>query len=332
MATLVDTDGLDPADRRPGRVAELLEGTMSSRIRFPDPSVPARARLDGWDLGGVSVMRLDLTGEVTLLRTARHARADPEPVLSLAVQEAGTARQEQFGAQREVAGGELSFTEVSSPYEYRWSGRGVCRALRIPAARLGLPVDTVRRALPVAGTSPLYDLVRAHVTQLTRDVSQLAAEPLVHSLASATVDLTRALLASAVDGARGTQDVLGETLLTRVRAYVRRHLTEPDLDAERIARAHAVSVRHLYRTCAAAGLSLEQEVISQRLEGARAELAGPGARSIAVVARRWGFTDPSYFARRFRAEFGVSPREWRDLARGEVLAGAPAGPGAPAAR
>ncbi|GAB3191325.1 helix-turn-helix domain-containing protein [Geodermatophilus arenarius] len=321
MATLVDTDALAAADRRPARVADLLEATMSSRIRFPDPSAPARARLDGWDLAGVSVLRLDLTGEVTLLRTARHARADSEPVLSLAVQEAGTARQEQFGSRRLVAAGELSFSEVSSPYEYAWSGRGVCRALRIPAASLGLPIDTVRRALPVAARSPLHGLVRAHVTRLTRDVALLAAEPLVHSLASATVDLARALLASAADGARGADDVLGETLPARVRGYVRRHLTEPDLDAERIARAHAVSVRQLYRICAAAGFSLEQEVIAQRLEGARAELARPGDRSIAAVARRWGFTDASYFARRFRAGYGVSPREWRDRSRAGAAAG-----------
>jgi AraC-like DNA-binding protein len=112
-----------------------------------------------------------------------------------------------------------------------------------------------------------------------------------------------------------------------VRAYVRRHLTEPGLDAERIARAHAVSVRHLYRVCAAAGMSLEQEVIAQRLEGARAELAGPGDRSVAVVARRWGFPDPSYFARRFRAAYGVSPREWRELARGGPHAGRQASTG-----
>ncbi len=98
-----------------------------------------------------------------------------------------------------------------------------------------------------------------------------------------------------------------------MRAYVRRHLTEPGLDAERIARAHAVSVRHLYRVCAAAGMSLEQEVIAQRLEGARAELAGPGDRSVAVVARRWGFPDPSHFAREFRRRVGMTPTEYRRL-------------------
>ena len=102
-------------------------------------------------------------------------------------------------------------------------------------------------------------------------------------------------------------------MLTRVRSYVRQHLTEPGLDAEQVAAAHAISVRQLYRLCAAEQFSLEQWVIAQRLEGARGELADPASdhRPIAVVARRWGFTDPSYFSRRFRRAFGVTPRDWR---------------------
>ncbi|MEU4342852.1 AraC family transcriptional regulator [Nocardia sp. NPDC023852] len=40
-------------------------------------------------------------------------------------------------------------------------------------------------------------------------------------------------------------------------------------------------------------------------------------RTIAMIMRRWGFRDPSYFARRFRAAYGLSPREWRRVATAE---------------
>ncbi|MGY1741690.1 MULTISPECIES: helix-turn-helix domain-containing protein [unclassified Blastococcus] len=311
MVTLVDTAALPPGERRAGAVSELLEASMSSRVRFPDPHAAASARLDGWDLGGVSVMRAELTGDLSLLRTARHARADPASVVSLAVQEVGSARQEQAGVQRVVPAGGLSVTDVSAPYEYRWAGAGACRALRIPAQRLGLPVDVVRAAVPVAHRSPLFPLVRAHVVHLTRDAERLAREPQAHTLAAATVDLARALLASAAG--RPLPGGHPGTLLGQVRAYVRQHLRDPDLDVERIARAHAVSVRQLYRMFAAAGASLEQEVIGQRLRGARDDLAHSG-RAIGAVARRWGFGDPSYFSRRFRAEYGMAPRDWRRAA------------------
>jgi AraC-like DNA-binding protein len=74
-----------------------------------------------------------------------------------------------------------------------------------------------------------------------------------------------------------------------------------------------VSVRQLYKACAGAGVRLEQWVIEQRLEAARAELAAPSGRwrSVAATARACGFADPSHFARRFRAAYGLTPRDWQ---------------------
>jgi AraC-like DNA-binding protein len=50
-----------------------------------------------------------------------------------------------------------------------------------------------------------------------------------------------------------------------------------------------------------------------RLEGARREISRNESVGIAAVARRWGFTDATHFGRRFRAAYGISPREWRQV-------------------
>ncbi|QXG75937.1 helix-turn-helix domain-containing protein [Modestobacter sp. L9-4] len=313
MVTLVDTDLLAPSERRPSTIGALLEEAIGSRVRFPGRRPPSRSHVEAWDLGGLTVTRAEHTGGLELTRSARQAREDTEPLLSFAVHEVGRVLQDHLEGRRVVPVGGLTLTDVSSPWTYRWADHGVCRSLQVPVARLGLSVDVVRQALPQVRRSPLYGLVSAHLEQVTRDAERLATEPMVHSLASATVDLTRALLASAVGAGPTTADANAETVLSQVRSYVRQHLTEPDLDAEGVAAALAVSVRQLYRLCATAGFSLEQWVIDQRLEGARAELADPGSRgrSIAAVARRWGFTDASYFSRRFRQAYGTTPREWR---------------------
>lgn len=318
MVTLLDTDELDPAARRPDRIADRLEAVLVSRVRFADPRRPARARLDAWDLAGVSVLRVELSGELTLGRSRRQIGADAEPTVSFAVQERGVALHEHLDRQRVVPGGGLAATEVAAPYSYRCAGPVVCRAVQLPLARLGLPVDVVHRALPRIHRSPLYGLVRTHLQQVSRDAELLSTDPTVPSVAAATFDLARALLASAGATGRSVDDVVAETLLTQVRGYVRRHLTEPGLDVERIAAAHAVSVRQLYRVCAAADFSLEQWTIHQRLEGAHRDLADLAHRDrpIAVVARHWGFTDASYFSRRFREAFGAPPRDWRRTAGG----------------
>lgn len=145
---------------------------------------------------------------------------------------------------------------------------------------------------------------------------ELAADAGAAALGTATVELVRALLVS-VAGDRRAPAVQADTLVTQVRAYVGARLRDPALTAEQIARAHNVSVRQLYKACAAAGLRLEQEIIDRRLELARAHLAGPAGRyrSIAATARACGFADPSHFARRFRRAYGMSPREWKEAAR-----------------
>ncbi|SNS09416.1 AraC-type DNA-binding protein [Geodermatophilus saharensis] len=193
---------------------------------------------------------------------------------------------------------------------------GGSRALLVPLDRLGLPADVVRRAAPRLRASPLHGLVRAHLQRIADDAAGLSADPGAAALGAATVELVRALLVSAATGGGSGPPVRPDTLVARVRAHVARHLTDPGLTPAAVARAHGVSVRQLYKAFAAAGASLEQEVIAQRLEAARARLVSPAGRqrSIAATARACGFADPSHFARRFRAAYGTSPREWQRTA------------------
>ncbi|MCZ2843191.1 helix-turn-helix domain-containing protein [Modestobacter sp. VKM Ac-2980] len=311
MVTVLDSRQLTGADRRPAAVVARLQAGMGSRVWLREPAAPVQVRLDAWELGGLPVLRADVVGPLAVGR--RRPPPDAPPVVSLYVQEHGTGRHEQGGRQRALTPGTLAVTDVTSPYSFAWGDtEGAGRALQIPVARLGLSVDVVRRAAPHVADSPLYELVRAHVAQVTRDAERLTADPGWPALSVATVELARALVISAADADGTTCAVPGETLLTRIRTWVDQHLTDPDLDAARVAAEHTISVRQLYRLCSAAGFSLEQWVIDQRLEGARAELARPGGRPIAAVARSWGFSDPSHFSRRFRAAFGTTPREWRD--------------------
>jgi AraC-like DNA-binding protein len=201
--------------------------------------------------------------------------------------------------------------DLSAPYDFSWSGDGAAGCVQIPIDELGLPVDVIRRAVGNVRVSPLYRLVRHHVAQLAADADRICADPGAPALGAASIELARALLVSAAQV--DAREVLADTLLTRVRAYVRQHLTDPDLGPAPIAAAHNVSLRHLYKVCARAGLSLEQWIIAERLRGARDELVAREStqRPIGMIARRWGFRDPTHFARRFRAEYGMTPSEWR---------------------
>jgi AraC-like DNA-binding protein len=208
-------------------------------------------------------------------------------------------------------------SDLTAPYEFSWNDTGGSRAFQIPYARLALPQDVVRRAAPRLRSSALHDLVRDHLVEMAADADRLSADAGASALGAATIELVRALLVSAAGDERLTREVREESLVSRVLAWSRAHLTDTDLAPERIAAVHNVSVRQLYKACAEAGVSLEQWLIAERLELARTELTTPSGRRrpIAATAHACGFQDPSHFARRFRAAFGLSPHEWQQLAR-----------------
>ncbi|MFE5546977.1 hypothetical protein ACFQ71_24550 [Streptomyces sp. NPDC056534] len=150
----------------------------------------------------------------------------------------------------------------SAPYDCAWSGDGSSHCIQVPLDQLTLYVDVVRRALPHLTASPLYPMVTDHVAHLTGSIDDLLDEPASAGIEEIAIGLTRTQVASAVRQDDRTRTVLAETGLTRIRAYVQRHLTDPGLRPARIAAAHHISERHPYNLCAQSGFSLTRWIAS----------------------------------------------------------------------
>lgn len=137
-------------------------------------------------------------------------------------------------------------------------------------------------------------------------------EPHGEHLADAVIDLVGAVICCAVPDSSGCMQ---RSLHQRqnVKRYIQRHLQDPELNAERVARALNLSVRQLHRLFADESLSLMRWIWSQRLEACHRELQRDhlGRRSLADIAFAWGFNDQAHFSRAFRRQFGISPRELR---------------------
>ncbi len=186
-------------------------------------------------------------------------------------------------------------------------------SLRFTYAELCLPAETIRSAAGDLATSPLYELFQAHVLRLYNFLDEDIPASAVESIASATLELARAVIATVGQHDPARNDVAHEALLTRIEAYVQQHLADPALSADSIARAHHISVRQLYKLWSARDVGLAEWIMRGRLEAARRDIGRRESAGIAAVARRWGFTDATHFGRRFRAAYGLSPREWRQL-------------------
>lgn len=108
-----------------------------------------------------------------------------------------------------------------------------------------------------------------------------------------------------------------QVLLARLRRLLRDSHDDPDLDPATLARAAGISKRYLHGIFAGAGTSFGRELNELRLQRGESLLrdARYAARHISEIAYMVGFTDPSHFARRFRAHYGASPAAFRDLTR-----------------
>ncbi|WP_433796804.1 AraC family transcriptional regulator [Actinoplanes sp. CA-252034] len=102
--------------------------------------------------------------------------------------------------------------------------------------------------------------------------------------------------------------------LANARAFVEDHLTDPGLNATRVAAGIGISERHLSRAFATTGTSLPRFVLSRRLERAHRLLTDGPHTAVAEVAASCGFATATYFSQAFRARFGVRPLDVRGSA------------------
>ncbi|MEU7632402.1 helix-turn-helix domain-containing protein [Nocardia sp. NPDC049220] len=318
MTVVFDSDTIAPHERVGAVAAAMQEASVPSHVVLDPPEDRVHATFDVWQFGEASVFRARTSG-IQLIRTPKQVRCSPAPVLAVAVQQAGNGRYEQGSVQRVIQPGDLHVMDLNAPYDFSWRGEGTSTCLHVPLDQLGLSAELIRQAATRVQDSPHYRLVANHIVALTTDADALSTDPAAALSGCASIELIRGLLLSAGSDDGSGAVVASDIVLSRIRAYVRRSLADPDLGAEQIARAHNMSVRQLYKICANADYSLEQWIISQRLEQVREDLTKPDNRhrTISMIARRWGFRDPSHFARRFRAAYGLPPREWRTIATAE---------------
>ncbi|WP_416970249.1 helix-turn-helix domain-containing protein [Streptomyces sp. 4F14] len=312
---VLDTDDLPESDRYEALYAAVAREGGISALEEGEPASRLWKRIEIWTFGPLTLFDTQGTGArfVRSVRTTRRELAANVSVMTQAPGH-GTAR---FGAdnhQRLLAGDGIGLVpHMAASHEYGWDGLGRSLAFTVDLAHLGLPVDTVLDAIPLLGHSPLEPLLLHHIRALHRDADRYSTGPEAGPLADATLHLTRALIVSVAGDDRTRREVAHETLLPRVLAYLRTHLTDPALTPRRVAHAHGISVRTLYRLCEEGGFSLEKWIIRRRLDGARADLAAPhlAHRTIESIARAWGFPNPAHFSRRFHQTFGATPTQWR---------------------
>ena len=208
-------------------------------------------------------------------------------MIALCFQTDGIGLSLQDGKQQRLVPGDLLMIGPTSPNEFVI--HGATAAIEIPFDEIGVTVEMAELASQRLPASPLFSLVTSHLFALRHEADAISSSTAAGTVGAATALLVRALIVSAAEDDRGARDATTEALWPLIVAFVDAHLTESDLSPARIARANNISLRYLYKLCARHGVRLGEWIIDRRLRGAREELEGSSSRTVAEIARRWGF-------------------------------------------
>jgi AraC-like DNA-binding protein len=318
MAVVLDTT-LFPPEERTEAVRQMgLTGTPME-VKYHCPPEDIVAVFEMWQVGDTKIIRTEGAPR-TVWQTDRQARDSAPEIGLFTLKLRGHATSTQSRVTVPEVPGTLLMTDLSHSYEYRETDSGAIIAVLVDFDRLSIPMDIVQRAALVLQSSPLYPLVRLHFQQLCSESTDKVAGSARAMLATATTELLRALIVSAAGNDLQSDDTWNETQRTRIISYIGQHLTDHDLSPAKIAVHHNMSVRTLYNLWSRNEVTLRQWIISERLEGARHELAtfGTNGPSVTVVANHWGFADSTHFSRRFRQAYGMSPTDWRRMHHGQT--------------
>ena len=289
------------------KIAAAVEEALARRAAAGGPGRPeARvlARGEGWCAADVVCS----SGPRDSAFEEQHAHQ------SIAIVAAGTFQYRSRLGSDLMTPGSLMLGHAGQPFECAhdhgagdrciafWYAPDYFERLAADAGSRGRNADLrVQRVPPVPALSPLLARACAGITGR----SDVPWEELALQLAAGTIQLLANRTPQSVPAPPGA--------MARVARIVRAMERQPDarMDVPSLARTAGLSPYHFLRTFErVTGTTPHQYLLRTRLREAARRIAS-GRERIIDVAIDCGFGDVSNFNRTFRAEFGVTPRQFR---------------------
>src|SRR5262245_56671375 len=274
---------------------------------------PFRGELRGANLGALRLYEVDADTHVAR-RTQRLVTRAPAEYFKLGLQVSGHSVLIQDGREAVLGPGDFAVYDTSRPYTFTFDEPGRIVVLIFPRPMLGLSVDRVARitAHRFCGREGMGSLISSFLVQAAAVLDDVDVRDNAR-LATTLMDLLSTTLAGHLEQRPADVDGLARSLLAQSFAYIEENLGDADLTPAQIAGAQHISTRYLHKLFHAEGITVSGWIRQRRLEHCGHDLRDPAHahRSVSAVAARWGLPDAAHFSRLFRAEFGVSPRDYR---------------------
>jgi len=263
-------------------------------------------------IGSLGVSTYDTDAHEVSRGKQEISRADNDSYF-ICLQQTGKSVHLQGDREAIIGNGSFFLFDPRRPFSGALAEAGKMVAVSVPRheleARTGPGGTLISRALN--SDNPLAGLAFGFLTMLPERIDALdeSAAPKIVEQALDLVAL--AFSAETQDGV--TLSSPRAAALTILKAAIESRLHDPGLKPSTAAAAAGISVRYANALLAQEDTGLEAYIIARRLERCRRALDDPAQarRTIGDIAFSWGFSDLSHFGRRFKAEYGCAPGEYR---------------------
>lgn len=253
---------------------------------------------------------------VTGFRTVEQVKQGREDYFCLLFFDSGNCVLRQGRNETMVRRDHIAIWDSSRPAMFACDDQLAQQSILIPhdVAKTVVPGIEDMCGLSVDGGSGLGGILLSHLRQLHRSIETISERDRPAVL-RATVELVAAAFRPPVETASST--AFRRALLGRVQDHILANLGDPGLSAASVAEAFRFSPRYLHRLFEEFDVTVGGWIRRRRLLAARDDLTGQAAAMLSVteIAMRRGFADPSHFSHAFKAEFGLSPRDYRRAVR-----------------
>jgi AraC-like DNA-binding protein len=281
-----------------------------------EPGAAIDVRAERRATGSSSVIRLTSKSRLVFRRTRAHVRDDPKDATVFWFVRRGRLRVSDSRGARTARPGDFLVTRSTTPFviDCEPDADNVHEVLHLVApthAVRGRIADDVVSGYLIRAGRREFALAEMILTQLVEDDGQLQPDTAAH-----LVETTVQLISHAIRD-RNVCGRLRQTVLERRREEVLRfievNLSNPKLCTNMVAQGCGISPRYLSYVLNQQGVTFSDLVWSQRLARARAWLAAPELKDLAIseIAYDAGFKSPAHFSRMFTRVFRTTPRGWR---------------------
>jgi AraC-like DNA-binding protein len=267
------------------------------------------ARLTKFQFGPIDLNFVD-TDPQEVWRTPAAIARSRENFFYLLYMHGGHMGVAQGAREAVIAPGNCLLVNSREPYRFSLPDKNHCLSVQIPQRwlRTWLPQADDATVITLADRSPWGATLASALGNLRPDALDRIALPF-----GVVADQIGAMLALATGDNAAPMTRHGGSLLRRLTRTIMEQSFDPAVDPAAIATAHGISKRYLHLVLAQGGSSFGAVLIESRLNRAKSLLEDRrfAGVSIADIAWRSGFSNPSHFARRFRLRFGVAPALFR---------------------